>query len=230
MIKYQKKDWDLLRHKFPGSDSITENFSQAHQDMFVLTMLDGKRNGTFLEIGAFDGRMISNTFLLERDFSWNGVSIDIEKSALNSFNANGRTAEFILGDALRLDYKKILSDRFPDGRIDYVMIDIEPTEKSLECLKKMPLDEFRFSVITYETDFYDPSTPADLKNYIREESRKVLESNGYLLLVGDVCNGSSEFPFEDWYVDGEIVNDDIIKKFDSSRSYNRSSWEYLTTQ
>jgi len=107
------------------------------------------------------------------------------------------------------------------------MIDIEPTEKSLECLRMLPLDEFRFSVITYETDFYDPNTPEELKIYIREESRRILESNGYLLMVGDVCNTSDDFPFEDWYIDREQVREDVIKKFEINRNYKKTSNKYL---
>jgi hypothetical protein len=227
MIKYSKSQWESLRHKFPGSFEVKENFSQAHQDLFVLSMLDGKRGGTFLEIGAFDAKFISNTFLLENSFDWKGISIDIEKSALDSFVRNGRTSEFILHDALTLDYHEILSTKFPDKRIDYLMIDIEPTEKSLECLKMIPLNDFRFSVITYETDYYDTNTPQDLKEYIREESRKILKSHGYLLLAGDVCNTSNEFPFEDWYIDPEIVDMDIVKKFEVNESYGKTSDQYI---
>lgn len=227
MIKYNRSQWSDLKHKFPGSESISENFSQAHQDLFVLTMLDGKRNGTFLEIGAFDGKFISNTFLLESEFSWTGVSIDIEESARNSFISHGRKAEFILHDALKLDYEKILFEKFHGGRVDYLMIDIEPTEKSLECLKMIPMDKFRFSVITYETDFYDPNTPYELKKYIREESRRIFSSNGYLLMAGDVCNESEEFPFEDWYVDKDSIDEEIVKKFEINKEYNKPSYQYL---
>ena len=42
MIKYRKNEWEKLKYKFPGSERIEENFSQAHQDIFVLTMLNGK--------------------------------------------------------------------------------------------------------------------------------------------------------------------------------------------
>jgi len=227
MIKYNKNQWENLKYKFPGSSQIEENFSQAHQDLFVLSVLDGKREGTFLEIGAFDAKFISNTFLLEKDFGWSGISIDIEKSALDSFNLHGRSSEFILGNALEINYSDLLSSRFPDKKIDYLMIDIEPTEKSLECLKMMPLDDFKFSVITYETDFYDTNTPQDLKEYIREESRRILKSHGYLLLAGDVCNTSNKFPFEDWYINPEIVNMDIIKNFEINETYGKTSDQYL---
>lgn len=227
MIKYTKEKWENLKFKFPGSEKIEENFSQAHQDIFVLTMLNGKKNGTFLEIGAFDAKFISNTFLLEKVFNWEGISIDIEKSAQDSFISHGRLGEFILHDALSLDYDQILSRRFPEGRIDYLMIDIEPTEKSLECLKMIPLDKFRFSVITYETDFYDPNTPVDLKEYIKEESRRILKENGYEMIVGNICNTSEKFPFEDWYVDPSVINPEIISKFKASEEYNLTSDKYL---
>ena len=47
--------------------------SQLFQDLFVVFFLQGKRNGFFVEFGATDGRGLSNTFILERDFQWNGI-------------------------------------------------------------------------------------------------------------------------------------------------------------
>ena len=42
MSNYSKDKYDLLKYKFPGSENIIENYSQTYQDMFVLTMLNGK--------------------------------------------------------------------------------------------------------------------------------------------------------------------------------------------
>jgi len=50
-----------------------ESFSQMHQDLFVLQELDEKRNGFFVEFGASDGCLFSNTALLEREFGWTGI-------------------------------------------------------------------------------------------------------------------------------------------------------------
>ena len=41
--RYFKEDHDKLITKFIGSETIENNYSQAMQDMFVLTMLDGKK-------------------------------------------------------------------------------------------------------------------------------------------------------------------------------------------
>ena len=47
--------------------------SQLYQDLFVIYSLGEKVNGTFLEYGATNGVDLSNTFLLEKKFKWNGV-------------------------------------------------------------------------------------------------------------------------------------------------------------
>jgi len=47
--------------------------SQFLQDAFCLLLNGGKRNGFFVEFGACDGLLISNTVLLEREFGWTGI-------------------------------------------------------------------------------------------------------------------------------------------------------------
>ena len=51
--RYSSDKRDRLMNPFPGVDDIKTNWSQTMQDMFVLTMLDGKRNGIYVEIGSF---------------------------------------------------------------------------------------------------------------------------------------------------------------------------------
>ena len=74
---YNKELHSKLRYKFSGSDNIQRNFSQVYQDMFILSMLDGKRNGTFLEIGAADPLLGNNTYLLEKDFDWKLIELEV---------------------------------------------------------------------------------------------------------------------------------------------------------
>jgi len=56
----------------------TNNFkSQIGQDVYVLNNIFGKkRNGFFIELGAADGITHSNTYAMEKDFSWNGICIE----------------------------------------------------------------------------------------------------------------------------------------------------------
>jgi FkbM family methyltransferase len=54
-------------------EAIEKSPSQFYQDIFCLLLNRGKRNGFFVEFGACDGLLISNTLLLEREFGWNGI-------------------------------------------------------------------------------------------------------------------------------------------------------------
>lgn len=47
--------------------------SQGYQDMFALVASNFKRNGFFVEFGATDGRHLSNTWVLEKNFGWDGI-------------------------------------------------------------------------------------------------------------------------------------------------------------
>lgn len=54
--------------------------SQIHQDLFVLIVLDFKKNGYFVEFGATNGVDLSNSWLLEVGFGWNGILSEPAKS------------------------------------------------------------------------------------------------------------------------------------------------------
>lgn len=58
-----------------SKSSLVSN-SQFGQDMWVIALFQGKRNGFFLEIGGGDGLWISNTLLLERELGWNGILVE----------------------------------------------------------------------------------------------------------------------------------------------------------
>jgi hypothetical protein len=200
-----------FKFPFKGLETIERNFSQACQDMFVLSVLDGKQNGTFLEIGASEPINISNTYLLEKYFSWSGVSIDMIPNEKEMFEGAGRTAKVIVGDAVNLDYNVILSG-FDSPVIDYLSLDIEPNIQTLNCLKNLPLDNFDFRVVSYESDHYDPANSKEHNDMVRQESRDILQSHGYILVNGNVENiGGDEF--EDWYINGKYFDKSIIDKF-----------------
>ncbi|MEM7179007.1 MAG: FkbM family methyltransferase [Pseudomonadota bacterium] len=68
-----QKIWDCER--FAGHRNIF--FSQAGQDAFLdEKVFRGKRNGTFVEIGGFDGITGSNCLFFELMRGWNGVIIE----------------------------------------------------------------------------------------------------------------------------------------------------------
>jgi FkbM family methyltransferase len=52
---------------------LKKSKSQFRQDLFVLSELNYKKNGFFIEFGATNGVDISNTYLLETEYGWNGI-------------------------------------------------------------------------------------------------------------------------------------------------------------
>jgi len=202
---------DELIHDFPNSAKVTGNFSQAYQDLFVLTMLRGKLNGRYLEIGSNEPQLLSNTALLE-SLGWKGISIEILPEMVEKFNAQ-RLNPCYEADATTFDWKEaVKQQRWRSNRFDYASIDCEPAETTYKALVNLP-EEYRFSVITYETDVYkDGPIP-------REKQRAYLTERGYQLVASNVCNGSN--PYEDWWVDPEIVPEEVWLPFHTNEAEAR---------
>lgn len=166
-----------------------ESYSQIGQDIFVLQMLKNKTNGIFLDIGCYLPIEINNTYLLEKNYNWNGISIDIQNY---SEEWKIRKSKFIQHDALLVNYEEILNKISINNRIDYLSLDLEPPTRTFELLNILPFNKFRFSVITFEHDTYRGF------DKIKQDSRKILKSYGYILYKENVGN------YEDWYIDQEI--------------------------
>ena len=215
--RYFRNNYENLKTKFTGAENIENNWSQSMQDIFVMSMLDGKRNGVYVEIGADQPRVISNTYLLEKDFDWSGISFELDSDKVAFFNTI-RKNKCLCEDATLYDYKSLFEERSYPKQIDYLQLDIDPAEGTLRALKTLPLDDYRFSVITYETDVY--SSGAD----IQDEQIEILESHGYQLVAKNVkCEGN---PYEDWGIDPAIVSEDIWKPYKTRIGLD--SWEVVS--
>jgi hypothetical protein len=98
------KMFESLRHAFGSANSadlesssnfykfILANFdkskSQLFQDLFVLFILKEKRNGYFVEFGATNGIDLSNTYLLEKSYGWNGILAEPARCWLRDLKGN----------------------------------------------------------------------------------------------------------------------------------------------
>jgi len=51
----------------------TSQTNRVPMDLFVLQYLNFKKDGYFVEFGAANGKHLSNTFLMEKKFSWRGI-------------------------------------------------------------------------------------------------------------------------------------------------------------
>lgn len=66
--------------------------SQLGQDRIVDEYLNGKRNGVFVDVGAYDGVTFSNTLMLERDRGWTGICIEPLPDIFAQLRKNRRCA------------------------------------------------------------------------------------------------------------------------------------------
>lgn len=69
---------DMMKSKVDANfpeiiSTLLETPAERYQDIFAVLASGGKRNGYFVEFGACDGLLVSNTVMLERRFGWRGV-------------------------------------------------------------------------------------------------------------------------------------------------------------
>ena len=68
-----------IKEKDKLFELINNSKSQIFQDLFVLNELNFKKKGFFIEIGAANGIDLSNTYLLENKFDWDGIVVEPAK-------------------------------------------------------------------------------------------------------------------------------------------------------
>ena len=204
IISYDKyNEWYNFIYQFDNKDKIEKNYSQVLQDMFVAYVLNGKENGTYLEIGSSFPYYTNNTAMLETYLNWTGIGIDNNEKVVSNYNQT-RKNKAIATDALTVDYRKLLRENYPDKVVDYLQLDIQTPEDTYNVLTKIPFDEYKFAVITYEHDDY-----VDITQTYKEKSREYLFSKGYVLAVPDVTPVDG-FSFEDWWVHPDLVDTNRI--------------------
>ena len=66
-------------------------YSQVSQDRFVFEwFFRGKRNGVFVDVGAYDGEKFSNTLFFERHMGWTGLCVEPQAAAFAKLTAGRR--------------------------------------------------------------------------------------------------------------------------------------------
>jgi len=180
------------------SKQFPESNSQASQESFVLNILKEKRNGFYVELGGGWAQKNSNTYLLETEYEWKGLSFENDPMRAYAYNLT-RKNKTLVTDARYFDYEKYFVENNYPRHIDYLQMDIHPASATLEALKNMPLTKYRFSVITYEHNGYKDKE----HKKIQKESQDILRDLGYVLVVQDVI--FKDIAYEDWWIDPRTV-------------------------
>lgn len=164
--------------------------SRENQDIVLLSILNYKKQGTYVEIGGSTPIKENTSFLLENEFNWYGISIEYNTSLVEEWKI--RKNKCIFEDATAIDYDKLFEEYSMPNHIDFLQLDIDPPNNTLRALKKINFNKYSFSFITFEHDYYNGFSRE------RQESREILLSYGYTMLISDVMH--KNLKFEDWYV------------------------------
>lgn len=175
-------------------------FSDAMQDEFAIRVNSWKKEGFYIDIGSCGAFSSNNTAMLDK-WGWRGICVEKESSYISSYRE--RTCQFINEDALKIDYFSLFEKVSAPQIIDYASIDID--QLSIDVLKILPHENYRFRCITIEHDAYLYS------DTYREQQRNFLRNKGYYLLCSNVFVEQQGFegkkcPFEDWWVDPQNVD------------------------
>lgn len=204
-------------------DLFSLSKSQLRQDLFVLSELNFKASGFFVEFGATNGINISNTFLLEKEFGWNGILSEPAKVWHESLHKNRKAKiekrciwdesnkSILFHEAHESEYSSsenyINSDYHGNKRTHATKYNVE-TISLLDLLKKYSAPK----LIDYLSIDTEGSEFKILKDFNfekyqfriitcehnfgpnREKIFNLLTSNGYKRKFEDISK------FEDWYV------------------------------
>lgn len=192
--------------------------SQANQDELVIALLYdllGKEGaGYYLEIGSGDPIEISNSYVLEKNYGWRGISIDISLNFLARWYLN-RSNPLLFADATQLDYGSTL-EALPQV-IDYLSLDIDGLYD--EVLRKVMVSKRIFKIITIEHDAYRYG------DTYRSKEREILTEQGYHLLCGDVAFSGTVF--EDWWIHPGYFPPSFLEQVTSHNLQGKESSEII---
>jgi hypothetical protein len=190
------------------------SYSRENQDLFILSVLAGKKGGTYVEIGTYMPILDNNTYLLESEFGWRGISLDCCEDYVSNW-VSSRRNPLVICDATTVNYIELFETFNLPNHIDFLQIDIDPTSANYRVLESIDFEKYTFSVITFEHNLYLSGDGSyyggDDCEYYRNKSREYLSKYGYTCLVPDVCH--KDKIFEDWYIKEEHMVFDNWKGF-----------------
>ena len=187
--------------------------SQLGQDLWVLKQSGYKRNGFFVDFGATDGVLLSNTWLLESEFGWRGICAEPNPGFFAELKENrrctlssacigavtGEVVEFVLADAFGGMVKHMEDDMHGDTRRAYAEL-----PENVVSLRTVSLDDLlRQNDAPHRIDYMSIDTEGS--------ELEILEA----------------FPFDDWDVRLLTVEQNRSeKKFAIRNLLRRHGYDY----
>ncbi len=191
------KDYDNQEHTIKLFE--LESFDIKHEyatfiNAFALRFCGDKHNGTYVEIGSSDWLKDNHTYMLEKEFGWTGVGIEIQEHYVDEYNKN-RTNPCILADATTFNWDRYFEQNDFPSQIDHLSIDTDTS--NLMSLINLPLSRYRFSTIVIENQD-TVNNHQDVDRKVQKMQHGILSSYGYTLI------GSGYV--EDFWIDNDYLD------------------------
>ena len=188
----------MLRKSFRKFFLKRFEYSEAGQDIFALNLIG--KNGTYLEVGGFKPKLDSNTYILETQNNWRGITIEFKKELQSLWSScKERKSRIYFEDALKFDYKTALEENNLPLHLNYLSCDIDPRDKTFEALKKILKEGLSFDFISFEHDDYTSD-----ESYHKLASEYLIPK-GYKIAVNNIYPKNKKNKiFETWFVNSKI--------------------------
>lgn len=142
--------------------------SQILQDIFVLNELKYKNNGYFVDFGATDGIEHSNSYLLEKEYNWNGILCEPSKGWHKSLKLNRPNAI--------IDHRCVWTESGKKIKFKECDINTLSTIEGFECLDQY--SENRKSSKTYSVETVTLTDLLDYHNSPKEIDYLSIDTEG----------------------------------------------------
>ncbi len=193
--------------------------SQIGQDKWVAEYFNQKKDGFFLDIGAYDGVWWNNTYYLEKELGWKGICFEAglphyqklaknrtcicvrtfvsDKIGITQYEAPNYGGTRRLGpmNVSESTLQVLLPAYQVPNVIDYISIDVEGVE--VKVLNGFPFDKYEVGLWTIEHNSYTIGTTHKMN------IKAIMERNGYVIAIEDVAHDGHIF--EDWYINKKYL-------------------------
>ncbi|MSP06528.1 MAG: FkbM family methyltransferase [Candidatus Fonsibacter sp.] len=205
---------------------FSQSHSQLRQDLFVLNQLKFKKNGFFVEFGATNGINLSNTYLLEKKFNWDGILAEpakvyheeltknrncyIEKNLV--WKNSGSTLIFIEASIKELSTIKQYFKFDTHVRENDKQYPVDTISLNNLLKKYNAPDVIDYLSIDTEGSEFDILNNFNFNSYQfrvitcehnhtsnRDKIYSLLSSNGYKRIMSNISQ------FDDWYINTSII-------------------------
>lgn len=205
-----------------------EYYSQYLQDKYVFeNFFNGKKNGVFIDIGACDGKDLSNTLFFEKELDWTGICFEPLNSYFeqltknrNCICVNGAVADFNgKGKFLEVDgYAKMLSGLVNSLSPNWSNVIDDQINRNGGSKKEIDVDCFILNDILeenqiYKIDLCSIDTEGGEFNIIKTIDLDkfdidvfIIENNGHSEITKNYLLGNG------YIFVTKIMNDEIFKK------------------